>query len=86
MPETLPFWEGAADKELRVQRCTPCSRHYFYPPARSVPGAARRRWSGRRSAATRGWCRTSSTTGRSRPSTPRRRSSWRWWSWPRGRA
>ncbi|GAA4535695.1 Zn-ribbon domain-containing OB-fold protein [Nonomuraea ferruginea] len=31
IPETLPFWEGAADKELRVQRCTPCSRHYFYP-------------------------------------------------------
>ncbi|GAA5067653.1 hypothetical protein HNP84_005678 [Thermocatellispora tengchongensis] len=30
-PDTLPFWEGAAAGELRVQRCTACARHYFYP-------------------------------------------------------
>ncbi|TDD45096.1 MFS transporter [Nonomuraea terrae] len=30
-PETLPFWEGAANKELRIQRCVSCARHYFYP-------------------------------------------------------
>jgi uncharacterized OB-fold protein len=30
-PETLPFWEGAAAGELRVQRCHSCERHYFYP-------------------------------------------------------
>lgn len=30
-PETLPFWEGAADHELRIQRCRSCARHYFYP-------------------------------------------------------
>ncbi|MGW2151315.1 MFS transporter [Nonomuraea bangladeshensis] len=31
IPETLPFWEGAANGELRVQRCASCERHYFYP-------------------------------------------------------
>jgi uncharacterized OB-fold protein len=30
-PETLPFWEGAAAGELRVQRCRSCERWYFYP-------------------------------------------------------
>nr|WP_279634630.1 MFS transporter [Streptomyces carpinensis] len=30
-PETLPFWEGAARQELRIQRCTSCAEHYFYP-------------------------------------------------------
>jgi uncharacterized OB-fold protein len=30
-PETQPFWDGAAQGELRVQRCRTCGRHYFYP-------------------------------------------------------
>lgn len=30
-PETAPYWEAAAARELRVQRCNSCSRHYFYP-------------------------------------------------------
>ncbi|MCL2516213.1 MAG: OB-fold domain-containing protein [Microbacteriaceae bacterium] len=30
-PETLPFWEGTAAGELRIQRCTPCDEFYFYP-------------------------------------------------------
>jgi len=30
-PETLPYWEGAALGELRIQRCRSCGRHYFYP-------------------------------------------------------
>jgi uncharacterized OB-fold protein len=30
-PETTPYWEGAAVGELRVQQCTACTEHYFYP-------------------------------------------------------
>ncbi|MEU6778711.1 OB-fold domain-containing protein [Nonomuraea angiospora] len=30
-PETAPYWEGARQGELRVQRCGECGRHYFYP-------------------------------------------------------
>ena len=30
-PETAPYWEGAAAGELRVQQCTACTEHYFYP-------------------------------------------------------
>ena len=30
-PETLPFWEGCAAGELRIQRCTSCGKHVFYP-------------------------------------------------------
>ncbi|WP_043640220.1 Zn-ribbon domain-containing OB-fold protein [Nonomuraea candida] len=30
-PETQPFWDGAAEGELRIQRCKTCERHYFYP-------------------------------------------------------
>lgn len=30
-PETLPFWEGTAAGELRIQRCNTCERFYFYP-------------------------------------------------------
>ncbi|MEV4800678.1 Zn-ribbon domain-containing OB-fold protein [Nonomuraea sp. NPDC049421] len=30
-PETQPFWDGTAVGELRIQRCTTCERHYFYP-------------------------------------------------------
>ena len=30
-PETQPFWDGARAGELRIQRCTACGQHYFYP-------------------------------------------------------
>ncbi|MWA01586.1 DNA-binding protein [Actinomadura sp. LD22] len=30
-PETEPFWEGAAQGELRMQRCLSCRRFYFFP-------------------------------------------------------
>jgi uncharacterized OB-fold protein len=30
-PETQEFWDGARRGELRIQRCRPCSRAYFYP-------------------------------------------------------
>ncbi|MGY1752478.1 Zn-ribbon domain-containing OB-fold protein [Blastococcus sp. SYSU D01042] len=30
-PDTAPYWEGAAAGELRIQQCTSCTRHYFYP-------------------------------------------------------
>lgn len=30
-PETAPYWEGAAAGELRIQQCTSCGEHYFYP-------------------------------------------------------
>ncbi|AQZ69689.1 Bll2959 protein [[Actinomadura] parvosata subsp. kistnae] len=33
-PETQPFWDGTAAGELRIQRCEPCARHYFYPRPR----------------------------------------------------
>jgi uncharacterized protein len=29
--DTAPFWEGASQGELRIQRCTACGRHVFYP-------------------------------------------------------
>ena len=30
-PDTAPYWEGAAVGELRIQQCTSCTEHYFYP-------------------------------------------------------
>ncbi len=30
-PDTAPYWEGAAAGELRIQQCTSCTEHYFYP-------------------------------------------------------
>jgi uncharacterized OB-fold protein len=30
-PQTAPFWDGAAERQLRIQRCRTCGRHYFYP-------------------------------------------------------
>jgi uncharacterized protein len=33
-PETLPFWEGCAAGELRIQHCTACDRYVFYPRLR----------------------------------------------------
>jgi uncharacterized OB-fold protein len=30
-PETVPFFEGTAIGELRIQRCRPCGHAFFYP-------------------------------------------------------
>lgn len=30
-PETQPFFDGCAENQLRIQRCTSCERPYFYP-------------------------------------------------------
>lgn len=30
-PGTRPFWEGTRAGELRIQRCSACSRHFLYP-------------------------------------------------------
>ena len=30
-PETQPFWDGCAAGELRIQKCSACGRHVFYP-------------------------------------------------------
>ncbi len=30
-PETVPYWEGAAAGELRIQQCTACTEFFFYP-------------------------------------------------------
>jgi uncharacterized OB-fold protein len=30
-PETQPFWDGCAARELRIQRCLNCAYAYFYP-------------------------------------------------------
>jgi uncharacterized OB-fold protein len=31
--ETRPFWEGIAEGELRLQRCSACGKAVFYPRA-----------------------------------------------------
>ena len=31
--DTAPFWEGTRQGELRIQRCSACGRHVFYPRA-----------------------------------------------------
>lgn len=30
-PVTKPFWDGAARKELLIQKCSDCEKHVFYP-------------------------------------------------------
>jgi uncharacterized OB-fold protein len=30
-PETQPYWDGAAQGELRIQRCSDCESAFFYP-------------------------------------------------------
>ena len=40
-PETQHFWDGTRSGELRLQRCTDCSRVYF-PPRPFCPGCASR--------------------------------------------
>ncbi len=32
-PETAPYWEGCKQHELRIQFCTECQKHFFYPRA-----------------------------------------------------
>lgn len=32
-PDSAPFWEGAAEGELRYQRCRDCDTAIFYPRA-----------------------------------------------------
>jgi uncharacterized OB-fold protein len=32
-PDTAPYWDGAREGRLRIQRCLECERHYFYPRA-----------------------------------------------------
>lgn len=31
LPESAPYWEGAAVGELRLPYCTECERFFFYP-------------------------------------------------------
>ena len=33
-PEALPFWEGTAIGELRMQFCNGCERYFYYPRLR----------------------------------------------------
>jgi uncharacterized protein len=40
-PETLHFWEGCRQGELRLQRCRSCTKPYF-PPRSFCPGCASR--------------------------------------------
>ena len=30
-PETQPYWDAAARRELAIQRCDDCTRYFFYP-------------------------------------------------------
>jgi uncharacterized protein len=30
-PESAPYWEGCRQHELRIQFCTECQKHFFYP-------------------------------------------------------
>jgi uncharacterized OB-fold protein len=30
-PETAYFWNGCAERELRLQRCSRCEAYFFYP-------------------------------------------------------
>ena len=41
-PETLHFWNGTREGELRLQRCDDCAKVYF-PPRPFCPGCASRR-------------------------------------------
>ncbi len=36
-PETLPFWQGCAQQELRLQHCLKC-QHVQYPPRKLCSG------------------------------------------------
>lgn len=40
-PETLHFWEGCREGELRLQRCTACKESYF-PPRPFCPACGSR--------------------------------------------
>jgi uncharacterized OB-fold protein len=44
-PETQPFWDGCSAGELRLQRCTECSKPYFYPrPVCPACGSTKVEW------------------------------------------
>jgi uncharacterized protein len=30
-PTTQPYWDGVANRQLWIQRCTSCAEHVFYP-------------------------------------------------------
>lgn len=34
-PETQPFWNGTCAEQLWIQRCSGCTRHFFYPRSQS---------------------------------------------------
>lgn len=44
-PETAPFWEGLAARELRLPKCGHCD-HWFFPPSNVCPECSSRdvRW------------------------------------------
>lgn len=50
-PQTVPFWEAAADGRLLLPQCTACSRFHWYPrpfcPHCHSPDVAWREASGR---------------------------------------
>ena len=41
-PETIPYWEGTKQGELRLQRCDACS-HTYFPPRPFCPKCAGRK-------------------------------------------
>lgn len=45
LPESQPFWDGAAERKLRIQSCDACDEFYF-PPAPLCPKCSSRntRW------------------------------------------
>ena len=44
-PESQPYWDGAAEGELRIQRCLDCAKPYFYPrPICPSCGSANVEW------------------------------------------
>lgn len=42
LPETQPFWDGAARKKLVIQQCADCSG-FFFPPAPVCPKCTSRK-------------------------------------------
>lgn len=30
-PDSLPYWQGAAEQRLMIKRCRPCGQSHFYP-------------------------------------------------------
>ncbi len=40
-PESLPYWDGAREHRLLVQKCADCGRHW-HPPSTLCPGCGSR--------------------------------------------